>query len=554
MKAHEAVARLFEAEGVETVFALMSEDIIGLLSTIQERHDDVRVISARHEQGAAAMADGYARASDGIGVCVVGRGPAIAQTGTSLLTASNRGSRILYLVPESPLGDPHDDKAFDQEGYLRSTVGDVTSIRTPERLLTAIRDAFRRLRAGEGPLAVQVPWDILDGDIEEPDDLGEPTPVPVASNPQRARLDPADDQVAEAVELYLDSDATVPPIILAGRGAVHADAREALEALAERTNGFLATTLQAREYFSEHPYYVGFVGDLGSDLANEYLTEADFVYAVGCSLNPHTTDSGYLIRDEAKVVHVDTEPASIGQYAEVDLAIVGDARASTEALVEELRDAGIDREGEFWTDRARERIAEHSPFGDREFPETPGTVDPRELIQALDDILPADRLVVNDAGLFLTWVLDGISIDHPDQHIWTLDFVAVGQALPIGMGAAVASERTCLTFCGDAGFLMALPELETAVREGISLTIVIMNDGTLGAEYYQALMAGFSGDAAVLGAPEFADVARSMGAHGYTIRSMSDVDAVAEFISGEPDGPVVVDCKINREVRHRVVG
>lgn len=554
MQAHEAIARFLYEEGIDTVFTLMSEEIIPLLSHVDEAFgEDVRLVTTRHEQGAAAMADGYARLTDGIGVCIVGRGPAIAQTGTSLLTARSNESPVLYLVPETSLTATYDDKEFRQETYLETTVGEVVSIRSSETLSAEMREAIRRLRLGDGPIAIQIPEDLLNSAVEsgiEPTDsaaIGQPGGA--------ARLHPDESKLRAAVELYLDSDATRPPVILAGRGSVRAAAKDELEALAERINAFLATTLQARGYFASHPYSVGFTGDLGSPLANEQLTTADFVLAVGCSLNPHTHDSGNLVRDEAKTVHVDTDPTSIGRYLDVDLAIHGDARTTISAFTRELEAEGIDRRGEFWTDANRERIASSSDVSDRDESVRDGRMDPRELVGRLDELLPRDRLVVTDAGHFATFVIDGITVRHPDDFVWTLDFTAVGQGLSIGIGAALAAtDRDCITFCGDAGFMMALQEVETAARHDVPITIVVMNDTTLGAEYHQAGNAGYSGDVAVIDTPDLAAVAEGLGAIGHSIRSASDLDAARDRLESDVSRPVVLDCRLDRDVRHRLYG
>ncbi|WP_323173388.1 thiamine pyrophosphate-binding protein [Natrialba sp. PRR66] len=553
MKVHEAVSRLFNEEGVETLFALMSEDTMSMLSTLHEQwSEDMSVVHTRHEQGAVAMADGYSRASDDVGVCIVGRGPAVAQTGTSLVTARKKGAKLLVIVPEMPVSDTYDIKDFEQESFLKSTVGTVRSVRSPETLLPTLKDAFRSLRVGEGPIAVQVPWDVLDDELTDSD-------VEIARNRSTtnavvsdARLHPDDDVIDAAAELYLDSDATKIPMVIAGRGAIKADAKEAIESFAKRTNAVLATTLQARGYFGDHPFSLGFVGDFGSNIANEHLHESDFVLAVGCSLNPYTTDSGHLIDDGVKVVHIDTDPSAIGRYVPVDLGIQGDARLTVDALTAQLEARGIDRSGEFWTDRFRNQIEDTPALDEGEFPEQEGRIDPRELVRNLDRLLPENRVVVSDGGHFSRWVLDGISTPKPADFHWTLDFAAIGQGLPHGIGAALNSgDRTPVTFCGDAGFMMAIQEVDTAVRNEIPMIIIVMNDNALGTEYHSLQTANKYADVALLEAPDIADVARSLGADSYTVRSKDDLTAISDILGHQPDGPVIVDCKTNSAVRHR---
>jgi thiamine pyrophosphate-dependent acetolactate synthase large subunit-like protein len=552
MQVHDAIIRFLSAENVDRVFTLMAEDIMGLTSTIQAEWDDeIGIIESRHEQWAVAMADGYARASGEIGVCAIGRGPAIAQTGTAIGTAREKGSKVLILVPETPLSSTEDVKGFQQQSYLETMVGNVESIRDKETLVPTFADVFRRLHEGSGPIAVQIPWDLLDAEIELSDNWQNTTIGTPPVDATDSRLEPSDTKVQEAVDLYLESDATVPPLILAGEGAVKSDAKEAIEVLAERTSGLLATTLQAQGYFSEHPFSVGFSGTFGTDLANEYVSQSDYVLAVGCSLNNHTTDDGHLV-DDATVVHIDTNPTQINQFTSADLGIIGDATATVEKMVDQLEKENIDFSGKFWTENVERRIAESSPFDEREFPEKPGRVDPRDVIPKFDEALPTERLIVTDGGHFVNWVLDGMTISDPDDYIWTIDFGSVGVGLPIGLGASqTLTDRTPIIFCGDGGFMMSMQELNTAVRNDIPAIIIVMNDDALGSEYQQLAARGGNTEAALIETPDIASVAEGFGAEGYTIRSPADVDEVHDRLAQPLSGPIVVDCKVDPDVKHR---
>lgn len=564
MKGHDAIVRLLDAAGIDTVFTLMSEDTMAMMAELEtEWSDDVRMVKTRHEQGAVAMADGYARAGDRVGVCLVGRGPAVSQTGNALVTARKKGSDLLLVVPESPLSASYDVKSFEQEAFLRSTVGTVLSARSPETLAKTFSEAYRRVAAGDGPLAVQIPWDVMDGELDGIDAAFDPEEMidrgagggggprtGDTSTIDGARVHPDEALVRQAVDLYVDGDAFQPPVVLAGYGAVEADAKEAIEAFAERVNAMLATSLQARGYFANHPYHVGFTGSWGSPLANRYANEAHVVFAVGASLNPYTVDEGHVFGEETQVVHVDRDPTAIGQHTDVDLGIVGDARVTFETLVAELERRGIDRGDTLWTADRRTEIAEATPMNDREFPSVPDTVDPRELVASLDGLLPENRKLVLDGGHFTRWCMDGIHTP-PEDLTFTLDFASIGLGLPMGVGTAVASEQPCVTVCGDAGFLMSLQELETAVRHDVSITVVVMNDESLGSEYHSLDVAGEPPDVALISTPDIADVAESLGARGRTVRSLDELETLATELASEPDGPLVVDCRVNHEVRHR---
>jgi thiamine pyrophosphate-dependent acetolactate synthase large subunit-like protein len=561
MKGHEIIIQILSDENVGTIFTLMSEDTMSLMSKIEsERKDSIRMIKTRHEQSAMAMADGYARAENRIGVCLVGRGPAVAQTGTALVTARKKGSNVLVIVPETPLSNSYDIKEFEQESYLRSTIGTVESIRSHETLISDFREAIRRVKVGDGPLAVQIPWDLLDSEMNVLDSIEnncatDPESTTYSNarvhSDDQARVHPDETLIEKAIDMYVESDAFQPPVILAGHGAIQAGAKEAIEELAERTSALLATSLQARNYFADHPYYLGFTGSWGSNVANQYANESHLVFAIGASLNPYTIDNGHVFGDDTQIIHIDQDLIDIGGYADINLGIQGDARITTEALVEELERRDIHREGELWSDRLRTEIEESSPMNEQEFPDVPDTVDPRELVTALNEILPENRKVVTDAGHFTRWVVDGIQTD-PEDFTFTLDFAAIGLGFPMGVGTAVAAtDCSCITICGDAGFMMSMQDLETAVRNNIPMTIIVMNDSSLGSEYHSLAVKGEDPNVALVSSPDFADIAESIGAEGHTVRSFDDLHTISDKLGQKPEGPLVIDCKVNHNVRHR---
>lgn len=550
MKVYQTIPEWLVEAGVDTTYTLMSEDTKSILADLHTNQEDqVTVVETRHEQNAVAMADGYARVTNDIGVCVIGRGPAIAQTGTALQTAQKRGSAVLAIVAESPLGAGDDIKQFPQQEFLSSLVDDVVSVRSTETLPKQFSNAISRLRNKGGPVVLQLPWDVIAGSLTE-SDPGSLEPDHAGHDSKRSRLQPPAEHIERTVELYLDSDATTQPVILAGRGAVQADAKEELETLAERMGALLATTLQARGLFYDHPFSIGFVGSLGAQLANKKMHETDFVYAVGCSLNKHTTDHARLF-EEATAVHVDTDPTTINRDTPVDQGVVGDAKRTTQMLIDALDDADIDFADKFWTEKLQHRIAEASSPDYQSSTTAQNRVHPGEFAKSIDPLLPTDRIVVTDAGHFSHWVLDNITVTDPNDFIWTLDFAAIGQALPIGVGAArAATDRRCHAFCGDGGFMMPVQEIDTAARNDIPITIIVMNDDALGAEYHQLDLMGKHAAASQIDSPDIETVSRGLGAEAHTVRSLDDLDSISDRLTDPPDGPLVIDCKTDRTVRH----
>jgi thiamine pyrophosphate-dependent acetolactate synthase large subunit-like protein len=209
--------------------------------------------------------------SDNIGVATTGRGPAIAQTGTALVNANKGGSELLVIVPIPTAVVLYEIKEFAQREFLESTIGNVIVAESHETLLPRTREAFRRLEIGDGPIALAIPDNFLNSTFENDEEFDAENVLDFSlaeGTSKPPTLEPHPEQISACVDMYLDSDATKAPVIIAGRGVVQADAKDAVVNLAERINAFLATSLQGRGLFDDHPYSVGFVGDLGNNLAN----------------------------------------------------------------------------------------------------------------------------------------------------------------------------------------------------------------------------------------------------------------------------------------------
>ncbi|WP_336022636.1 thiamine pyrophosphate-binding protein [Halobellus salinisoli] len=551
MTGNQILLEILEAEDVTTAFSLLSEELMGITMAAEEEHSNIEIVQTRHEQSAVAMADGYARVSDEIGVAVIGRGPAIAQTGTALTTAYNHGSNILVIIATRPRHSFNDElnKGFRQESFIDSLVDEFYTVWDEETFVPSFADAFRKLHADSGPVVVQIPWDILDAELG---DKGEWRETSIGSpRPDRstASLRPNEDDVVEAATMYETCSLSNPPVILAGAGAVKDDAGDAIESLAKRLNAVIVTTMQARSFLADHPYMAGFVGGLGDPNANAYLKQSEFVLALGASLNNHTTQHGELLA-EGITIQSDIEPAHLDRYSSVDLSIVGGATAMAEALDNELDQRGINEQDWFWTDTLVEQLNESPQVDTREFSPKADCVDPRALVSELDSLLPDERIVVTDSGQLTTWVINEISITQTDDFIWPMDFGSIGLGQPIALGAAHYDfEKPVIVFCGDGGFQMSLQELNTAVRSELPLIIVVINDGALGAEYQRMRNHEGSAAPALIDTPDFETIAEGFGARAHTIRSLDDLGTVAEDVSVTPFGPIVLDCKVDQRIQ-----
>ncbi|HZU91535.1 MAG TPA: thiamine pyrophosphate-binding protein, partial [Stellaceae bacterium] len=384
----DVLAQAFAAEGVEVLFTLMG-DANMYWSAAMADHQGVRLVHARHEHCACAMADAYARATGRIGVASVTCGPGYTQIMTALAMAARGNAPLVVFAGDAPLGASWYVQQIDQAPLALATGAHFVPIRTLDRALDNVREAFYVARAERRPVVLSVPLDLQKEAFPYLPDYAPSTDlVPRA---QSAPPDPA--LVDEVVALIGTAER---PVVIAGRGASWSGAKEALEGLAERSGALLATSLLGKGLFDGNPFSLDVAGTFSSDLAREFFAESDLVIGAGAGLGHYTTEGGYLYPN-AKVVQIDTNPRGLWQgLRTADLHLRADARAAAEALVRRLDDEGIRRPG--WrSNEIAARIAADVPDG-KEFAVTPGTLDPRRVVRELDAAIPKDWDIVVAGG------------------------------------------------------------------------------------------------------------------------------------------------------------
>jgi thiamine pyrophosphate-dependent acetolactate synthase large subunit-like protein len=348
------------------------------------------------------------------------------------------------------------------------------------------------------------------------------------------------------------------PAIVAGRGAVLAGARAALEDLGETVGAVLATSALGNGLFAGHLYALGIAGGFASPVAADLLREADLVVAAGASLNMWTTRHGALIGPGAAVVQIDCDVDAIGAHRPVDLGVVGDVAETVAALTAALHDRGHRAIG-FRTAEVAGRIAggrwRDQPYDDAgtDGAGTDGAgdaarIDPRTLSIELDRLLPAERLLAIDSGHFMGWPAMYVDVPDPQGFVFTQAFQSIGLGLASAIGAAVARpDRLTVAALGDGGALMAAGELETVGRLGLPMLVVVYNDAAYGAEVHHFGPHGEPLDIVTFPDTDFAALGRSAGAEGVTVRRVADLAAVERWVADRP-GPLVVDAKVEPTV------
>ena len=536
MKVHEAVAETLSRLGVDTTFGLVGSGNFALIDHMT-RHCGIAYYASRHEAAAVAMADGYARVSGKLGVCTVHQGPGITNTLTALTEAVKARTPLLLLAGDTATTALYQNLDVDQNAVVASVGAGTEGIRSANTAVEDITRAARRAKIERRPIAVSLPIDIQEQDCE----AKEP---PTFVEQEIAAPRPSEEAVSRVADLL---DSSSRPAIIAGRGAVLAGARPQLEALGDRIGALFATSMMAKGFFAGSRFDLGVSGGFASPLAARYLGESDVVLSFGASLNTWTTKHGTLFSPSARIVHCDLEPSAIGRILPVTLGVVGDAAEITEALLEELSRRNAISEG-FRTDSVRRDIQGFRWEDEFEDEGTEDTVDPRAALMALEEMLPKERTVAVDCGHFAGFAAMHLSVPDAAGFVFAEAFQAVGLGMGTGMGAAVARpDRLAVVVVGDGGLLMSVGEIDAAVKMGAPMLVVVMNDAAYGAEVHHFRSLGLPTDLALLGGIDFAAIAGAMGASGLEVRGDGDLKRLEDWLE-EPDGVMVVDCKVNPRV------
>jgi thiamine pyrophosphate-dependent acetolactate synthase large subunit-like protein len=538
---YQALVDDIKALGVQQVFGLMSDDTAVFATALDS--SGVRFYGARHENNAVAMAEGFSYATGGLGVAVIGRGPATANGLHAAMYASRAGSRVLIISGEAatPGGSANgigpDYKAFNATGVL-GAAGIRTFVATsPATARGALADAAAAAMQG-GAAALLLPVNVQLADMAH-DEASAP------SRPQRAAPPPAAPSPASIEAAAAVVRQSRKPLIVAGLGAHRAGAKAALEQLADRIGALLVTSARGKDLFRGHPANLGIVGSFSHSAARRMIEQADCVLVFGAGLNILTMSFGHSL-PKVPLIQVDSARSSIGRWYPADVAVVGDARLAAEALLEALP-GGSNTDRPFRSEETLRFLAEFDIARDFQPANTPRTVDPRSLGVALEKLLPAQRNLVYDAGNFLG-IVPYLSVPGPGHFKLTSDFASIGMGFGTALGVARARpHETTILVIGDGGFLMTMGELETVVREDLPLVIVLMNDCAYGAELHFLKMRDLPVAKSVFPDVDYAPIAEAFGFQAATIRTLDDLQKM-ESLLRKPEGPVFLDCKLNASV------
>jgi thiamine pyrophosphate-dependent acetolactate synthase large subunit-like protein len=530
-----AVGAALVRAGIDTVFGVVGSGNFDVTNAMVAA--GARYVAARHETGAATMADAYARMSTaGVAAVSLHQGCGLTNALTGITEAAKSRTPLVVVTAEAT---QRRSNFFVDQPALASAVGAVSmrvasAEEAPRRAADAVATAVQQRRTVllNLPLDVQV---LPAADPIAPASLVRPLP------PAAPPADP--DDVARLATALRTARR---PVFVAGRGARGPGCRAALELLADRSGALLATSAVAKGLFAGHPWSLDVSGGFASPLAAELIAGADLVIGWGCTLNMWTMRHGRLIAPGATVVQVDLDGDALGANRELTFGVLGDVGQVAAATAEAL---GPERAG-YRTSERRAAIAACVRWRDVAFEPVvePGRIDPRTLTIALDDLLPAGRIVAVDSGNFMGY--PSMFLDVPDEFgfCFTQAFQCVGLGLATAIGAALARpDRLPVAALGDGGLLMGAAELETVVRLGLPMVVIVYDDAAYGAEVHHFGPHGARLDTVRFPDTDLAAAARGFGFDGVTVRDPGDLAAVASWVDGPRAAPLLIDAKVTRE-------
>lgn len=537
MRVYAVIAHTLKELGVEAVFGLMGDGNMRIITSMAQDYG-IKYYSAKHETGAFSMADAYARITGNVGVCSVTQGPGLTNTITPLVEAVKAKTPILLLTGATPTSTRWHNQYVDHAELVKSVGAGYEPFRGVATIIADIARAMRRAALESRPILFSIPTNFQELEITQ---LNWTMP----SLPISQRVSPDGALVMKMADLV---QASRRPVILAGRGAVRSAARSALEELGERVGALFATSVMAKGLFSNSPFDLGVAGGFSTRLATSMIGNADLIITFGASLNQWTTHHGKLFSSSANVIQCDIAPDALGLQSRVTLGVVGDATATAQALLHELTTRQFQQSG-FRTDATRRQIATYRPEDEFEDESIEGCVDPRSLIFKIKQMLPSERTLVVDGGHCTGLPIAYLNVPDAAGFYFPIDSQTLAMGVGGAIGAAVARpDRYTVLVIGDGAMMMGIMDIDAAVRYNLPILMIVMNDAAYGAEIYFLQQMGMTTEYARYKDPDIAAIAKGMGAQGLTIRHLSELEQIQSWLA-HPDGPLVVDCKVNPSVR-----
>jgi acetolactate synthase-1/2/3 large subunit len=532
----KALIKCLEKEGVDTLFGYPGGQIIPFYNELYD--SDLRHILVRHEQAAAHAADGYARATGRTGVCVSTSGPGATNLVTGIATAYMDSVPIVALtgqVPRSLIGNDAFQEA-DITGITQPITKHNYLVQDPQEIPRIVKEAFHIASTGRpGPVLIDLPKDVqnIEIDLQYPDKVElrgyKPT---YKGNTQQIKR--AAEEIAHSCR----------PIIYAGGGVISSNASAELVELAETILAPVTTTLMGISAIpTEHPLYVGMLGMHGCKYANYAIQESDLIIAVGARFDDRVTGKVESFAPNARIIHIDVDPAEISKNIKVHVPIVGDAKQVLKSLIKYIQRCNSAE----WIEKINHWKKEY-PLGYRQM--SPDVIMPQFVIEQISEACK-DAIIVTEVGQHQMWAAQYFKYSTPRTFLTSGGLGTMGYGFPAAMGAKVGRpDKTVINISGDGSFQMNSQELATVVQNDIPVVTVILNNGYLGMvrQWQELFYDRRYSYTFIKGSVDFVKLAEAYGALGLRAEKPSEVrPAIEEAVrSGRPAiVDVIVECEAN---------
>ncbi|MGC9967585.1 MAG: biosynthetic-type acetolactate synthase large subunit [Syntrophobacteraceae bacterium] len=545
---------LFESlkkEGVDVIFGFPGGAVLDIYHEMSKHN--IRHILVRHEQGAAHMADGYARASGRVGVCLVTSGPGATNTVTGIATANMDSVPMVVFTGQVPTPLIGDDafQEVDIIGITRPCTKHSYLVRDVNSLATVIKEAFYLARTGRpGPVVVDLPKDVIQASA----DFRYPKKVDLPG--YRPTLEAHAGQVKKAYQLIRKAKS---PVIFAGGGIIISESSEELARLVKLIQApvtcslmglgsFPATAAGGEGGVKANPFWLGMLGMHGTYQANMAISHADVILAVGVRFDDRVTGQLSTFAPKAKIIHVDVDPTSISKNVEVDVPIVGDCKSALRQMIQLAENEPIEGLGE---SRATwfEQIARWEQEHPLSYCMEGDVIKPQYVIEQIYEISGGDAIITTEVGQHQMWTAQFFKFNRPRTLLTSGGLGTMGYGFPAAIGAQVAfPDKLVVDIAGDGSIQMNIQELSTAVCNNIPVKVAIINNTYLGLpRQWQELFyeKNYSGSC-LEGSPDFVKLAEAYGAVGLrAVRPEEVVPVLRKAFSIK--GPVFMDFQVVTE-------
>ncbi len=537
MDGGQAIIRSLEAEGVEYIFGYSGGSVIPIFDAMMTTPTNIKFVLVRHEQGAAHMADGYARATGKPAVVLVTSGPGATNVITGVMTAHMDSVPMVCLTGQSV------SWMIGKDAFQEADIFDISMpvvkhsylLNSPNEIPRTIREAFHIATTGRpGPVLIDVPKDMSAGPMTV--DLHAEMDIPGYQTHENDEINA--EHIQDIAEAISQSN---KPLILAGHGIMISGAQDALRELAEKLQAPVTTTLLGKGAFPEtHELSLGWLGMHGSAYANKAICECDLLINIGSRFDDRILGDPALFCKQAKIIHVDIDPSEIGKMIQPDIHCIGDALKVIEALMPHVAPLCTTD----WLKKL-DGWKQKFPFKFKR----QGILKMQHVIDEFYKLSDGKAVVVTDVGQHQMWAGQFYKTDHPNHFLSSGGAGTMGFGLPAAIGAQFGRpDDLVICFCGDGGFQMTLFELATAALYKLPIKIVVLNNHYLGMVrqwqelFYEDRTCGVD----LEGNPDFVKLAESYGIKGFNLRRPGDVKRIVNAALDYNEGPCLINCEVEK--------